>query len=748
MAYLPGYGQVNDDLFKQMNPIEKNYSPRLFGAPPQLTSLCDMRIDSGYDNHEGETGDWYRNKVLKNAQIANFFVGRALFTGGYNGLANILRQFIAYQKALQRYNIFGTNDAQVQGTTRDSLATLIEKNQNALNTLDSMSTEATPTETTSEDGSVQYVQLDEIGVDQDLNNPTASSAASDDMEVLSEPDEDGNVKVRIGARIVIMGVSNLLGQHIPGSNLLIDYALNKVTDHVIETTEQKQENNQALMDAYNNGTTGTDGTDDGGEDLTLPSLSEVTGASTTTDESTGVTTVTTEQNKNLFLNGKAWLEQLERSGTNVAEFLNIDYNTSFLNLDELEGVAETGTDIGSQVNTLDQAFNTGSTGGAGLTVPLLHSLSMGQSYYTFEADWYTYINNVKMMINAAIVMLGLQSATVRIGDKLYPIGLNVRYEKDTDVWTNYRYITPDDSVGMVTSIDTMTGDSSQYVSFMIDTVQASESYTNTTGTSKIYSTMAQGNEVGNEIAFITNSSGGLVDDAVVNLAGSAIDAAEKVMDALTFGVGKFTAAIAAGMARSYLGDHPIYPKIFSEHRCEGTQQITVRLRAARGDAYSYLTDILVPLFHILAMALPKMSTFSAGSYQYPPIVQCQIPGIWGTRLGIITSVSVTKNPDGSDISVNGYPLAVNVSMTIEDLQHCMVTTPMDQPSYFLNNQTMFDYIAQSTGVDKYRVNSAARLVTRLALAASYGNNLFYNLGSALANDVTTLVNKHTRISQY
>jgi hypothetical protein len=73
---------------------------------------------------------------------------------------------------------------------------------------------------------------------------------------------------------------------------------------------------------------------------------------------------------------------------------------------------------------------------------------------------------------------------------------------------------------------------------------------------------------------------------------------------------------------------------------------------------------------------------------------------------------------------------------------------MNEPAYFLNNQTMFDYIAQSTGVDKYRSNSAARIVTRLALAASYGTNIFYNIGSSVANDLTTLVNKHTRVSQY
>jgi hypothetical protein len=115
-------------------------------------------------------------------------------------------------------------------------------------------------------------------------------------------------------------------------------------------------------------------------------------------------------------------------------------------------------------------------------------------------------------------------------------------------------------------------------------------------------------------------------------------------------------------------------------------------------------------------------------------------------LGIVQSVSINKNPDSTGLSVNGYPLSINVTINIEDLCHTMVTTGMDQPAFFLNNHTMFDYIAQCTGVDKYRTNSAARMVTRLALAASYGENVFYNIGSALANDVTTYVNKHTRVS--
>jgi hypothetical protein len=439
--------------------------------------------------------------------------------------------------------------------------------------------------------------------------------------------------------------------------------------------------------------------------------------------------------KNPIVNVADWLV---KNGSAADETYGLDEGTTIIDMSALEH--------GDYFENLTKGI-AGKFGQLAMwATPFQASFSIGQPFYTFEADWQTYINNVKMMINAAVVMLGLQNAKVKIGDKVYPIGMNVRYIKDSDVWTNYRYITPDEGIGTVTSVDNLKGETSQYVSFMVDTCAPQESYTNQTTESKIFTTMNAGNDVGKEIAFITNSSSNVVDDTVVKLAGSAVSAAESVLNTLTFGVGKFVTGTLGAMARSYVGDHPVYPKIFDQHTSTTGMSVNVKLRASRGDPYTYLTDVLVPLFHILGMVLPKMSQYTSGAYQYPPLIQCQIPGIWGTRLGIVQSVSVQKNPDSTGLSVNGYPLSINVSIQIEDLCHTLVTTGMDKPAFFLNNHTMFDYIAQCTGVDKYRTNSAARMVTRLALAASYGENVFYNLGSALANDITTLVNKHTRIS--
>ena len=100
-----------------------------------------------------------------------------------------------------------------------------------------------------------------------------------------------------------------------------------------------------------------------------------------------------------------------------------------------------------------------------------------------------------------------------------------------------------------------------------------------------------------------------------------------------------------------------------------------------------------------------------------------------------------KNPGGKDVSINGYPLQVDITINIKDLQHVLMTSPMNKVSVFLNNHTMFDYIAQLSGVDKYRVNGSMRTIARLALASSYSKNFLNNVGDALLSDWHSLSNR-------
>lgn len=568
MAYIiPGVGGTttatgeSGDSIQQSAPLLNKYSPRLFGSPPQLTSLNDMRLMSSDGGTEGPVGDFYLRHILRDAQVVNFVIGKAMFTGGMSTFANAIRVCAQYAHAL---NKFGLSNTAMNGT---------------------------------------------------------NSAQSD-------AESEGWV--------------------------------------------------QAYKEALVN--------DDGKYETAK--ASEVAG-------------------------------------------INVD------DIGEDEFVLNSGT-ISSYINeTIGTQFGA-------LTAPLLTSLSVQQPFYTFESDWNSYINNVKMMINAAIVMLGLQDSCVRIGDDLFPILPTTHIESDgsNDVWANYRYITPAKGVGAALELDSQNGDTNQYVSFMTDPKSISETYSNEVGNSMIYeSVLSMGNSYGNEIAFITSSSETAVDDAVVNLAGNVITAAEAVMSQLGT-AGRFTAGIASSMFRSFKGDHTIYPEIFKSHTSNSsTFSFTVKLRASGGDPYSYLTEILVPMFFALGMVLPQMSKNSSAAYSYPPLVQCNVPGMWGTRLGMVTELSVVKNTDGNDVSVYGYPLSVDMTIAVKDLQHTLMTSPMNKTSLMLNNHTMFDYIAQCCGVDKYRVNGSMRIVTKALLASSNTENWLYNWKQSLQSDFYDWANR-------
>ncbi len=569
---LPGAGvQVESDQPVQAAPLLRYYSPRLFGAPPQLTNQCDMRILSSDGTHPGAVGDFYLTRILQDANIANFVVGRARFIGGTGSALNVIREAMYYGKALSKYNIYDTN-----GTPAGNGKSIAE----------SLSSQAT-----------QEAYQKAYGEEPKPSTETKS-----------------------------------VGQH------LSEFA-------------------DAFQGEYNQ------------EDSTA-------------------------------------------------------------------------ADFGSAAGMLDSIDSLAAGGGA-LIGAIKTSLSVQQPFYTFEDDWASYINNVKMMINTAVIMLGLQRACVRIGDYYYPIGMDVNVKEQNDVWANYRFITPTEGLGSVTAKNSDNGDTSQYVSFMIDPSGVSESVNNTIGQSQIYSSVINsGASVGAEIAFITNSTAGATTDKMISIAKDSKEAADKILKELGNGDnGRFTASIASSMARSFTGDHTIYPEVFQSHSATSSMSVTVHLTSDAGDPYSYLTNILVPLFFILGMALPQLSSNNASAYTYPPVIQCNIPGMWGTRLGMIESLNINKNPNGKDVSINGYPLQVDVTINIKDLQHVLMTSPMNKVSVFLNNHTMFDYIAQMSGVDKYRVNGSMRTVARLALAASAVQNTFNNISNALMTDWHSITNK-------
>lgn len=237
------------------------------------------------------------------------------------------------------------------------------------------------------------------------------------------------------------------------------------------------------------------------------------------------------------------------------------------------------------------------------------------------------------------------------------------------------------------------------VEFMVEPVQFTETLTNETATSTIESMVdAITNGVGTEIAFITNSDAdlGAIGGIFDFLGDSASSAAEMIGDLSKSVTGGFVNNVFSGALQSIKGQKMIYPKIYKKSESSMDYEFTVTLTSPYGDIYNYYMNIVVPLMHLIALAAPRMVT--ANTTTSPYLVQAYIPGMCTCNLGIVKQMTITKNPTTKHVSVNGFPLTVKVTFTIEELYNAMSISPANDPASFMFNETLNDYMANLAGL--------------------------------------------------
>ena len=282
------------------------------------------------------------------------------------------------------------------------------------------------------------------------------------------------------------------------------------------------------------------------------------------------------------------------------------------------------------------------------------------------------------------------------------------------------------------------------VEFMVEPVQFTESLTNETATSTIESMVdAITNGVGTEIAFITNSDAdigaiGGIFDFLGDAAGSAAEMISGLAQPLT---GGFVNNVFSGALQSIKGQKMIYPKIYKKSDSSMDYEFTVTLTTPYGDIYNYYMNIVVPLMHLIALAAPRMVTVNTTTSPY--LVQAYIPGMCTCNLGIIKQMTITKNPTTKHVSVNGFPLTVKVTFTIEELYNAMSISPANDPASFMFNETLNDYMANLAGLipstdtfTKQRQNAFENMVQYMDITGGgIGNDIAQTFVEKIENTV-------------
>ena len=287
----------------------------------------------------------------------------------------------------------------------------------------------------------------------------------------------------------------------------------------------------------------------------------------------------------------------------------------------------------------------------------------------------------------------------------------------------------DDEAVMVALEDMMT--QMNFVQFYVDASSGlSESADNTTGASKLEGIFDSATDMTKEIAFIGNS-GGLDADAFAKAVGDGADAmTTKLTEEFDGTMSGILQRLSSNVSNVIKGENIIFPEIYQSSKYTKSYSITIDLRAPYGNKYSYFMNVLVPLFHLMALAIPKQST--QNTYSSPFLIKAYYPGVFACNMGIVSSIQIDKNPSGDAWTVDGFPNECKVTLNIIDLYSDLNITPSGDVILFLSNSSLIEYIATNCGVNL----TTPQLKNRMTRVATV---IKQNFGSMIEDTVNIAV---------
>ena len=291
--------------------------------------------------------------------------------------------------------------------------------------------------------------------------------------------------------------------------------------------------------------------------------------------------------------------------------------------------------------------------------------------------------------------LGVVGASAKAGANFFnPLG-----DKFVDGKTASDTISTAWNKAMNTSMSDVVADRVQSLMLMVEPVSFTEQLSNHTDQSFIESAIdGITGSVGSEIAFITGSKAdtGII-GGLTEFLGSSIGSASMNLGKLVEPVtGGFMTNLFSGAIQSLKGQKMIYPDIYKSSKSTMDYEYTMTLTTPYGDIYNYYMNIIVPLMHLIALAAPRMVT--SNTVTSPFLVQSYIPGICTCQMGIVSNMTIIKNPNYKNVSVDGFPLTVKVNFTIQELYNSMSISPAHDPASFMFNETLNDYMANLAGL--------------------------------------------------
>lgn len=266
----------------------------------------------------------------------------------------------------------------------------------------------------------------------------------------------------------------------------------------------------------------------------------------------------------------------------------------------------------------------------------------------------------------------------------------------------------------------------QFIGFRVDkSTDASESFSNSTSPSafaenfnaKVKEVASQSIDMGIKGASADDSwVGSLVED--IKSIGVGILEGLKAIDFI--GLTDLANAVMTGAFIDI-------PEQYSGSDFNKSHSLSFQLRSPYGDKVSIYQSIIVPLFCILAGALPRAG--GANSYVQPFLCRVYCKGMFAIPMGIIDSISIKRGDSEFGWTYDNIPTCVDVNISIKDMSPIMYMMINDAAfSDILGSDSAFnEYLLTLSGVGLFeRISQIQRVLRGMIYTAHTVRNRYFN----------------------
>lgn len=262
-----------------------------------------------------------------------------------------------------------------------------------------------------------------------------------------------------------------------------------------------------------------------------------------------------------------------------------------------------------------------------------------------------------------------------------------------------------------------------FIGFRIDKgMGGSESFSNSTGESRISQIANEQQQAGREAAFQT-MNGAMGDGIFAGIIESAINGAKGLFEGVANTIGMDPLAqVASGAARIDI------PEVWMSSSYSRSASFTITCLSPYGDFESIFQSEYVPMACMLAGSLPRGTGLS--SYSAPFVCQAYCRGVFASPLCMIESLQVTRGADQFGMNAARLPLKITMQVSLKDLTPTMYMT-MGGDRGIMNaimgtDDSFGEYMLTLSGMglrDRLSPNRSRLRKTKILLSTFYKNRL-------------------------